>query len=68
MMHLNDHDRSSVVWEKMQTYCADRIATLQRENEGNLTAEQTAKIRGRIAEIRSFMRAGEPPREDVTGD
>lgn len=66
-MQLNDVDRSTVCWDKATAYCNTRIAALQREIEGDKTLEQTAKLRGRIAELRSFMRAGEPPRE-VTGD
>lgn len=67
-MNLNDHQRSSDVWGLMKEYCDQRIGELQRENEGDRTPEQTAKIRGRIAEVRRFLRAGEPAREVVAGD
>lgn len=67
-MKLTDTDRNSSTWAAVKEYAAVRITELQRDLEADRTPEQTAKLRGRIAEIRSFLRAGEPAREVVAGD
>ena len=68
MMDFTDLDRNSATWAKVQTYAVERIVTLQRELEADKDPAATAKVRGRLAEIRRFLRAGEPAREVVAGD
>lgn len=67
-MNFTDTDRNSGTWAAVKDYAAVRITELQRDLEADRTPEQTAKLRGRIAEIRSFLRAGEPARDVVAGD
>ena len=68
MMDFTDLDRNSATWERVVTYANARIATLQRELEADKDPVATAQVRGRLAEIRKFLRAGEPAREVVAGD
>ena len=65
---LNTVQRSSDVWLLVTKYCEERMAQLRRENDGDLDERRTAKIRGRIAEIQKFLRAGEEPTRDVVAN
>lgn len=67
-INFTDTDRNSGTWTAVKEYAQVRITELQRDLEADRPPEQTAKLRGRIAEIRSFLRAGEPAREVVAGD
>lgn len=69
MMDFTDLDRNSATWDRVVAYAGVRIVTLQRELEADKDPVATAKLRGRLAEIRKFLRAGEEPaREVVAGD
>ena len=67
-MNLTSHQRTSDTWMAVTKYCEDRLATLRRQNDGDLDERRTAKVRGRIAEIQQFLRAGEEPTRDVVAN
>lgn len=58
---LNDHQLSSDVWQLVEIYCEARLAELRAQNDVSRSLEVTEKLRGRIAEIKQFQRAGRPP-------
>jgi hypothetical protein len=62
---LNERQRGSDTWMLVVAYCNDRLEQLRRENDGDLDERRTAKVRGRIAEIQKFLRAGAEPTRDV---
>ncbi len=62
---LNQRQRSSDVWLLVTKYCEARLEQLRRENDGDLDERRTAKLRGRIAEVQKFMRAGEEPTREA---
>lgn len=59
-MILTPADRQSAIWLKLKEHYTQRLNTLREQNDGNLDAEATAKIRGRIAEARQFLALGNP--------
>ncbi len=60
-MKLNDTERNSAPWQKVKAELESRLDLFRRKNDSNLDAEQTAKLRGRIAEIKNLLALGEPP-------
>ena len=48
------------VWALVKTHLEERIVGLHFENEKDLSDQATAKIRGRIAEIRKLIITMEP--------
>lgn len=57
-MTLTEIERNSAVWQKLKPYYEKRLETLRRQNDGNLNREQTAKLRGRIAECVGVLSLG----------
>jgi len=55
---ITPHERQSAVWQKLKPYLDTRLETLRRQNDGQLTPEQTAKLRGRIAEVKAILSLG----------
>lgn len=55
---LDEHELKSAVWQKLQAQMEGRITVLQRELEGDLDPTKTAKVRGRIAELRKRLAIG----------
>jgi len=51
-------ERNSAVWQKLKPYLETRLETLRRQNDGQLTPDQTAKVRGRIAEVKGLLSLG----------
>jgi hypothetical protein len=52
---IDTHDRQSAVWLRLRAHYEARLLLLRSSNDGNLSAEQTAKIRGRIAEVKALL-------------
>lgn len=55
---ITTHDRNSAVWQKLKPYLESRLEMLRQQNDGNRTEAQTAKLRGRIAEIKAILSLG----------
>lgn len=58
---LSQAERMSAVWQRLERHCHERLDTLRRQNDHNLTEAETAKVRGRIAEIKRFLALGDTP-------
>jgi len=58
---ITDYDRLTPLWQKLMRRTKARIAQAHLDNEKPLTLEQTAKIRGRLEELRAFERLDEEP-------
>jgi hypothetical protein len=56
---LTPTDLQSAVWLKLKEHYTQRLNLLREQNDGNLDAEATAKIRGRIAECKKIMSLGQ---------
>ena len=54
-MNLTRLEQSSSVWLKLQAHVNERIDTLRSQNDGELSEVVTAKLRGRIAELKQIL-------------
>jgi len=55
---LSVNDRTSAVWQKLKPYLEKRLETLRRKNDSDKSQEQTAKLRGQIAEVNHLLSLG----------
>lgn len=56
---LHPHEVQSPIWQKLVTHANRRLAVLRGRNDGDLDERKTAKLRGRIAELKVFLALGE---------
>jgi hypothetical protein len=56
---LSERDRVSDVWLRLRERLLARLDLLRRQNDLDLTPEKTALLRGRIAELKNLLAAGE---------
>ena len=64
-MILDQHDRRSATWRKLETYLLDRQDMLRKQNDVSLPLDKTQKLRGRIAEIRTILDLAGPDEQDA---
>lgn len=60
---LSVAERQSAVWLKIKAHLERRLDDQRKRNDGNLTADDTAKTRGRIAEIKELLKLGDAPKQ-----
>lgn len=56
---LTPVETSSALWTRIKAHLEDRLSMLREKNDGNLDERQTARVRGRIDEVKSLLGAGE---------
>lgn len=66
-MTLSNEERQSALWLKLRAHLEDRLEALRFQNDGDRTPEETAKIRGRIAEVKNML-ALDPPAPAAIGE
>lgn len=49
---LTNEDKATAAWAKLVRHWEDRLASLRAQNDGDRTAEETAHLRGKIAEVK----------------
>ena len=54
-MKLEAHEKQSALWLKLESHIEQRIDTLRRMNDSELDPTQTARLRGRIVELRALV-------------
>lgn len=64
-LYLNEHEREQEGVRKTVAHFKARLEELRTSLERDVPAEASAKIRGRIQEIRDFLRAVEPQSLDI---
>lgn len=55
---LTKQDRDSAVWLKLVLHLNARLATLRVKNDADMTPEKTARLRGRIEEVKALLTLG----------
>lgn len=60
MMKLTDLERNSALWLKVSGAMTERLQMLREMNDSSLTADETAKMRGRISEIKLILEWANP--------
>lgn len=58
-IELSDAEKSSAAWGKVRAYLSNRLNELRVANDRDMTEQETAKQRGRIAEVRALMALGD---------
>lgn len=63
---LTNIERQTGLWMRLENHFKDRLETLRKQNDGDLTEIQTAKLRGQIATYETLLRLGKdmPPIEE----
>jgi hypothetical protein len=54
-MKLEAHEKQTALWQKLESYIEQRIDTLRRMNDSELDPIQTARLRGRIVELKALV-------------
>lgn len=54
-MNLTPGERMHPLWQKLAQHYSQRLATLRAKNDNPLTADETADLRGRIAEVKALL-------------
>ncbi len=65
---LNDSEIHSALWMRLSEHLQERLDAHRKDNDGNLTYEQTIKLRGRIAEILVILGTAERDIPDKVAD
>lgn len=58
VFELTKQERESSVWKKLEAHYKGRLELRRTQNDGDKSAEETAKLRGRIAEIKELLGLG----------
>ena len=61
---LTIEDKMTPLWKKLMVHWQDRMELLRNQNDGDQSDIQTAKLRGRIAEVRTAL-ALDRERQDI---
>jgi hypothetical protein len=54
-MKLNDFERTSALWLKIENEINERLETSREKNDANLTPEETATLRGTIKAFKEIL-------------
>jgi hypothetical protein len=55
---LTTMERDSALWKRIQAEVDRELDVLRKQNDGDKNAEETAKLRGRIAQAKKFLGYG----------
>ena len=65
MITLTDEELVSSTWLKISTHFEARLDELRQQNDGYLSPEDTARLRGRIHNCKEILALGNPLKPDV---
>ncbi|HYN54395.1 MAG TPA: hypothetical protein VES38_06795 [Methylotenera sp.] len=65
---LNSAEAQTALWIKIKAHLESRLDLCRLQNDGDSDAVHTAKMRGRILEIKSFLALDKPPPSIAAGD
>ena len=54
-MRMQTSDFQTVTWRRLEKQLSARIEELRIMNDGNLSMEKTAELRGKIAELKQIL-------------
>lgn len=66
-MMLERGERISPLWVKISEYLVDKIEIARKQNDGNLSPQETDRLRGKIDAYKSLLEIGRLPTE-LSGD
>lgn len=59
-MKLTEQELQSAVWKKLEAHITSRIESARCQNDGELDAIATARLRGRIGAWKELLALGQP--------
>jgi hypothetical protein len=59
-MTLTPQDLQSATWRKLEAHLTERLTALRAQNDGELDETSTARLRGRLAQIKEILALGKP--------
>lgn len=65
-MTLTEHDKRSTLWLKLEAHLNERVEMYRKQNDGNLSPEETIRVRGRIAQLKEILALNEPMQAGAT--
>lgn len=65
-LEISLHERDSTLWKKLKAYWEGRLADARRQIEADLNEIETAKRRGRIAELKHMLDLERAPAQQPT--
>lgn len=60
-MKIEQHELRSSLWRRLQAHYEAQLELLRRKNDGDMTPEQTQRLRGRIAQVKEFLALATEP-------
>lgn len=63
-MKLDAIETRSAVWLKLRAHLEERLAVMRSRNDGDLSPEETCRLRGRIAQAKEILDLGKPDPDD----
>ena len=62
---LDLSDKQSACWLRLKDHYQSRLLSLNEQNSGDYNEVDTAKLRGRIKEVKLFLSMGDEPPDFV---
>lgn len=56
---LTNQERDSALWKKLEAHLQGRLETLRKQNDQDLSPDETARQRGRIAAVKELIGYGQ---------
>ncbi len=60
---LKPDERESLLWKRLMEHFGERLELARLQNDGNLDPTETARLRGRINELKTLMTLNEAPKQ-----
>lgn len=54
-MKLTPQELQSSTWLKLEAYLQQKLADLRSQNDGDMSMEATARLRGRVAQVKFIL-------------
>lgn len=68
MQILDENDRKTAVWQKIEQYLKNELIALREQNDNPMDAEKTAGLRGEIRQVKKLLgNCKEPPKHNASG-
>jgi len=64
-MKLSPHEFQSPLWVKLEEYCEEKLRKHRIRLESRLDELETARLRGQIAELKSFLEMAKPSKQET---
>ena len=65
---LSKAEKETAVWLKLKAHFEERLEEVRKQNDANLSPEETANRRGKIAELKRILALEKPPSSIKTID